>query len=1200
MSKISGRIVVKETGAGVPGLLVTAQMEKETTGVSRTSARAASASPAGARRGSAVTGPDGSFAIPLPDGAAVSLSLAVTAPEESGRGAPAVLHVSPAAFRGPQDAVLIRVPADKLKAAEVPVPSAGAGAASAQEIIARTTALENALHAVDKGEGAAAALRLQRSTAVRKIFKETMAPAILESLSQVSAALRNTATFVKPGQSVEGKSLGAMQQDILNLYNTAANRPAVRGRVSLTEEQKGALARFRQGDVFKDVPGETVIDAAGTTLDQAVRGAATGTGSFITREDPLAALEEPSPERACAEANMGLSPAPSGEDDAPAGEPSDNSTAGAVPTDIPKFVARFLAHATAPEGPVALGAGGLANAGAVQKTVDTFSLLPGPADTPAFHDFHQLRIAFEPVWQEAIDQGILDAAEDAYQTIVERGGTPPPPPSSNPASPVANTFFIGNWSVLAGLMQSGVPEHVLMAFVISLQEWNMLEARSQAWLKALAEAINTGQTVRDPYNLPLFTVPAPLSMLARYREMGERLIKNVRARIHASGDRYTALSKVLGDLDARLKQPYAFTLYAANAWERSVNFGLVATYRQMWDPVSYQVGRLIRTLPLAPKETVKYLKKVTVKTSRAEKEVVNSLRSRKDEMSQTRRVETDIIARALGKTNFNLAAEGSFSTGIYSGKASTSFTKDAESSSEEVKKDFHEAVMSAAQEVKDEHNVEITTSRSEDAEAEASGEVSNPNDEIAVTYLFYELQRRYRVFERIHRLSPVVMVAQEMPAPHEIDEDWLIAHDWILKRVLLDDSLSPALAYLSARLPGDEAALDELRKTVEQQRSMAEALKDEVLALKDQAGRRYQALERFVENRAQVVAGEDPADRAERIEEFFFGTSKEDREAARMREDAARDAYDKAVREEKEARLRMEREVTALASVSESYAKALSEHLNRKAQVARLQVHVKQNILYYMQAVWSHEPPDQRFFRLHKVKVPALAAQQHTYTIDVDPSPSLAETPGVHEGPMHEFTADVVIDPAVDTGKKIDLAEAADLDNLLGYKGNYMLFPLRRSNALTDFMMNPYLDAALGLHDPDDLGNWTLDEFSKYVCRLKKTLPAAEFEALKASLKEKYRVILSAPRRSGEEILVPTDSLFIEILAGAHPALEQFKQAHRQVDVKKVQAEVRAAELENVRAAARLLSEEFEDPNIEKKIVIEGQSSGITVPADEN
>ncbi len=69
--------------------------------------------------------------------------------------------------------------------------------------------------------------------------------------------------------------------------------------------------------------------------------------------------------------------------------------------------------------------------------------------------------------------------------------------------------------------------------------------------------------------------------------------------------------------------------------------------------------------------------------------------------------------------------------------------------------------------------------------------------------------------------------------------------------------------------------------------------------------------------------------------------------------------------------------------------------------------------------------------------------------------------------------------------------------------------------------------------------------------------------------------------------IVPTNSLYIECLVGTHPLLEDFKLIHRALDVKKVQAEVRRAELENIRLAARALEGEREDPDIEKKIVVE-------------
>jgi hypothetical protein len=58
--------------------------------------------------------------------------------------------------------------------------------------------------------------------------------------------------------------------------------------------------------------------------------------------------------------------------------------------------------------------------------------------------------------------------------------------------------------------------------------------------------------------------------------------------------------------------------------------------------------------------------------------------------------------------------------------------------------------------------------------------------------------------------------------------------------------------------------------------------------------------------------------------------------------------------------------------------------------------------------------------------------------------------------------------------------------------------------------------------------------------------------------------------------------------------LEDFKLLHRIEDVRKVKAEVRHAELENLRLAARLINDEREDPDVEKKVVVDN-ASGITV-----
>src|SRR5439155_2484562 len=103
----------------------------------------------------------------------------------------------------------------------------------------------------------------------------------------------------------------------------------------------------------------------------------------------------------------------------------------------------------------------------------------------------------------------------------------------------------------------------------------------------------------------------------------------------------------------------------------------------------------------------------------------------------------------------------------------------------------------AAEEYRLERALEIDTSRSSETEESSSGEIANPNNEITVTYLFYELQRKYKISEFIYRARPVILVAQDVPAPHDIDEAWLLQYQWILSRVLLDDSFRPALDYLS-------------------------------------------------------------------------------------------------------------------------------------------------------------------------------------------------------------------------------------------------------------------------------------------------------------------------------------------------------------------------------------------------------------------
>ena len=158
-----------------------------------------------------------------------------------------------------------------------------------------------------------------------------------------------------------------------------------------------------------------------------------------------------------------------------------------------------------------------------------------------------------------------------------------------------------------------------------------------------------------------------------------------------------------------------------------------------------------------------------------------------------------------------------------------------------------------------------------------------------------------------------------------------------------------------------------------------------------------------------------------------------------------------------------------------------------------------------------------------------------------------------------------------------------------------MIFPLKQHNALTEFMAAPYVDSVFGAMDPDELSN--VRDYINYVCCLHEKLPAERFEEIKLELKEWLELLLADPLRNGDEIVIPTSSLFIEVLPGPHPLLENFKLRHRELDVYKVQADVRKSELESLRLAPRLLNHEREDPDVDKKVEIEG-STGIVVDPD--
>ena len=830
------------------------------------------------------------------------------------------------------------------------------------------------------------------------------------------------------------------------------------------------------------------------------------------------------------------------------------------------------------------------------------SLKGGPSDATAFHDFHVLQIAFKHIWMQAFDQNVSGLVAQAYHQFAQLyDDLDVEMPALDDINDIQSlNSFISAVKTATGATDPGasgtissgsggvivppppslgtrpsplpiIPKEVLQTFPGAATLWYLLSVDQQSQIQTLS----TQYPSQDSY-------------------VQSQTQKAVQEIINYPQGNATRLTQLILELGKALEEPYAFDIFAPNSY----NFGLMLTYRQEWEPQEYQAGNLVATIPLAPGETRKYTHKQIVKKSVSQKEAEKSSSTRSEQSSQTSRAEADIMQKATNNTSFKLNTHGSFNIGIGEMDTTTEFSTNQQAESVSNKKNFHEATVKAAEEYRTERNTEITSSSSTETEDTTSGEISNPNNEITVTYLFYELQRRYLIRETLYKVQPVILVAQEVPLPHEIDEAWLIEHQWIIRRVLLDDSFKEALDYLTSGLAGDEVSVQVIKAHWEDQESLTKSLESQVQNLLYTRDNLRNLIvnstkqEDVNDARASLTSFDpvnfflNPYSAINKVEDFAGNAQSNDmieanRKAAKTRLEYTEQALS-AMQD------RLQQATDSYQKATDQYSAALQKQFSRNVAIDQLRIHVKQNILFYMQAVWAHEDPDQRFFRLYNLPV----------TTPTPGNLSSITATGVAEGVVNLEATLIGSNYAED---EIDLVDIAEIDTPLGYKGNYIIFPLKQQSYLTLYMTQEFISDDFSLQDPDqfsDLRNFpSIDGPGGAGEYMAKQIAAAGTADEKKQLAQHFADYVNSSQNGAEIIIVPTGQLFIEALPGSHPLLEDFKLLHRAEDVLKVKAEVRHAELENLRLATRLVQGQnkdqanlLEDPDIEKKITVEGNA----------
>ena len=581
---------------------------------------------------------------------------------------------------------------------------------------------------------------------------------------------------------------------------------------------------------------------------------------------------------------------------------------------------------------------------------------------------------------------------------------------------------------------------------------------------------------------------------------------------------------------------------------RSVNFGVLLDYSQVWLPLAYQVGDLVNTVPLAPGETRKFAKKTTIKRERKEKELDASLRVIGDESSQAGRVEAEVVKKAMQQSRFSAHANARGSVGVFSVSGGTKASEDASKDVSDTKKDMREAVSKASQQFKQERKLEVETSDQAVLEESSSGEIRNPNDEIPVTYLFYELQRRHLVSEHLTGIQPVVLVAAPVPVPSEVNESFLIRHDWILRRVLLDDSFAPAFELLRDTQVARQVEVGVRKEAVDEQLSALAETKEQLYVATRLRDRALGEIDEAVDLLMASAVGSGASDALATVLTgglaglFGSGSGLAEgvQEAFELKEEAAQEALARIDREMNRLRNRIEASTSALAQAIDAYASAVRAALRHEQEVLRLRLHITENILHYMQAIWEYEVLDQRYFSLHDIQVPLV------------------------EG---KWSKDGMTVHIPDAETRVDLASIADLDNLLGFKGNYLMFPMKVDNAITTHLAMPY---AFEVLDP------------RIIARLfvkANELARSVEDMLSSDLKGDS--ILDRLVQDLQVVNVPSGHLHIEALPGSRPVLEDFKLKHRYVDVLDALADVVVKEVEGLRRLLLLLAGDLRDPDVE-------------------
>jgi hypothetical protein len=235
----------------------------------------------------------------------------------------------------------------------------------------------------------------------------------------------------------------------------------------------------------------------------------------------------------------------------------------------------------------------------------------------------------------------------------------------------------------------------------------------------------------------------------------------------------------------------------------AVNLGLRVVYRQAWRHVGAKRGELIRT--------------VTLGSDGAEQESgsVPPPDARRG-CARTSHVAETTVAGGQSAPNLDEVMNGitratanvmkwplDFDGSVHTGLSYLSAKGDIESECRESSRDISLQLAEIARKVASESGPRMSSPSNDVAPdgsspSSLSGDVEKLEDQDTTALVYSELRNLYEVLTRPAEIQNVVLVAEKLPAPADINRSWVRRHDWILRQVLLDESFRDALETIGA------------------------------------------------------------------------------------------------------------------------------------------------------------------------------------------------------------------------------------------------------------------------------------------------------------------------------------------------------------------------------------------------------------------